>query len=243
MEILAIIPARKNSKGISLKNIQKLNGTPLLEYTIKAAKNSKKISRIILTTDSEEFADIGKKLKVEVPFIRPKKLATDNASSLDVVNHVLTFLKKNENYQPDIILILQVTSPLRTSLTIDKSINLLKKTNSTSVLGVSEIKQNPSLAFILQNNNFLKPFNKNFKSFKQRQKLPKFYYPTGSIYTFWRKTLETSGNFYGSKINSLIIPNEESIDVDDIFDLFICENILKNWKNYKKTFLKRSVKV
>ena len=158
MEILAIIPARKNSKGISLKNIQKLNGIPLLEYTIKAAKNSKKISRIILTTDSEEFADIGKKLKVEVPFIRPKKLATDNASSLDVVNHVLTFLKKNENYQPDIILILQVTSPLRTSLTIDKSINLLKKTNSTSDLGVSEIKQNPSLAFILQNNNFLKPF-------------------------------------------------------------------------------------
>ena len=92
MEILAIIPARKNSKGISLKNIQKLNGIPLLEYTIKAAKNSKKISRIILTTDSEEFADIGKKLKVEVPFIRPKKLATDNASSLDVVNHVLKFL-------------------------------------------------------------------------------------------------------------------------------------------------------
>ena len=201
------------------------------------------MDKVIVSTDCKDISKVAMQFGAEVPFIRPKKLATDNASSLDVVNHVLKFLKKNENYQPDIILILQVTSPLRTSLTIDKSINLLKKTNSTSVLGVSEIKQNPSLAFILQNNNFLKPFNKNFKSFKQRQKLPKFYYPTGSIYTFWRKTLETSGNFYGSTIKSLIIPNEESIDVDDIFDLFICENILKNWKNYKKTFLKRSVKV
>ena len=124
-----------------------------------------------------------------------------------------------------------------------KKIFRLKKRPTNNPLIVHYLNLNLLKKDCLINNNFLKPFNKNFKSFKQRQKLPKFYYPTGSIYTFWRKTLETSGNFYGSKIKSLIIPNEESIDVDDIFDLFICENILKNWKNYKKTFLKRSVKV
>ena len=242
MEVLAIIPARGNSKGIPLKNIQKLNGVSLLERTIKTAKKSKKISRIILSTDNDEIAKIGKNSKIEVPFMRPKKFAKNNSSSLDVIYHALEFLKTTENYEPDIILILQVTSPLRLVSSIDKSIKLLQTSNVTSVLGVSPIKQNPSIAFTI-NDNFLKPFDKNYKKFFQRQTLPKFYYPSGSIYTFWRKTLETYGNFYGPKIKPLIVSKEESIDIDDIFDLFMCENILKNWKKYKQNFLKKGVKI
>jgi CMP-N-acetylneuraminic acid synthetase len=242
MEVLAIIPARGNSKGIPLKNIQKLNGISLLERTIKTAKNSKKISRIILSTDNDKIAKIGKKLKIEVPFMRPKKFAKHNSSSLDVIYHTLKFLKTSENYEPDIILILQVTSPLRLVSSIDKSIKLLQTSNATSVLGVSLIKQNPSIAFTI-NNNFLKPFEKNHKNFFQRQTLPKFYYPSGSIYTFWKKTLENFGNYYGPKIKPLIVSKEESIDIDDIFDLFMCESILKNWKKYKQNFSKKGVKI
>ena len=242
MEILGIIPVRKNSRGIPLKNIQKINGIPLVEHTIRTAKKTTKISRLILSTDSEEIAKIAQKLGIEVPFLRPKKYSTTNSPTSDVIFHALDYLKKKENYEPDIITILQATSPLRQPSTIDKSVRLLVNSNATSILGVSQMKQNPFLAFTLGSNKFLKPHMKNFQKFFQRQKFPKFYYPSGSIYTFWKKTLEEYGNIYGPKIKPLVVSKEESIDIDDILDLFISENILKNWKSYKKNFLKKGVK-
>ena len=242
MEILGIIPARANSKGIPQKNLQKINGISLVENTIKIAKKSKKISRLILTTDSEKIAKIGKKLQVDVPFIRPKKLSTSNSSSLDVIIHTLDFLKKTESYEPDIVLFLQVTSPLRQLKSIDSSIIQLQKFNATSVLGVSQMKQNPSIAFKIDKNKYLQPYQKTFHNFSQRQKFPKFYYPSGSIYTFWKKTLESYGNIYGPRIKPLVVSKEESIDIDDIFDLFVCENVMKNWNKYKKKFSNKGVK-
>ena len=242
MEILGIIPVRKNSRGIPLKNIQKINGIPLVEQTIRTAKKTTKNSRLILSTDSEEIAKIAQKLGIEVPFLRPKKYSKNNSPTSDVIFHALDYLKKTENYEPDIITILQATSPLRQPSTIDKSVRLLVNSNATSILGVSQMKQNPFLAFTLGSNKFLKPHMKNFQKFFQRQKFPKFYYPSGSIYTFWKKTLEEYGNIYGPKIKPLVVSKEESIDIDDILDLFISENILKNWKSYKKNFLKKGVK-
>lgn len=243
MEILGIIPVRKNSRGIPLKNIQKINGLSLVEHTIRTAKKSTKISRLILSTDSNEIAKIAKKLKVEVPFLRPKKYSKNNSPTSDVILHALDYLKRKESYEPDIITILQVTSPLRQSSSIDKAIRLLVNSDASSILGVSQMKQNPFIAFTLGSNKFLKPHMKNFQKFFQRQKFPKFYYPSGSIYTFWKKTLEDHGNIYGPKIKPLIVSKEEGIDIDDVLDLFISENVLKNWNNYKKNFLKKGVKL
>ena len=242
MEILGIIPVRKNSRGIPLKNIQKINGIPLVEHTIRTAKKTTKISRLILSTDSEEIAKIAQKLGIEVPFLRPKKYSKNNSPTSDVIFHALDYLKKTENYEPDIITILQATSPLRQPSTIDKSVRLLVNSNATSILGVSQMKQNPFLAFTLGSNKFLKPHMKNFQKFFQRQKFPKFYYPSGSIYTFWKKTLEDYGDIYGPRIKSLVVSRDESIDIDDILDLFIAENVVKNWNSYKKKFLKKGVK-
>ena len=243
MEVLGIIPARMNSKGIREKNLQKLDGISLIEHTIKTAKKSKNISRLILSTDSPKMAKIGKQSGIEVPFLRPKKLSKSTSSTLDVIIHTLNFLKKTEGYEPDIILILQVTSPLRQLKSIDNSIIQLKKSNATSVLGVSKMKQNPFIAFTINKNNYLKPYQKSFKNFFQRQSFPYFYYPSGSIYTFWKKTLDKYGNYYGPRIKPLIVSKEESIDIDDIFDLFISENVIKNWNNYKTNFLKRGMRV
>ena len=122
MNILGIIPARGGSKGIPKKNLRKVCGIPLIEHTIKTAKKSKKINRLIVSTDSQEIIRFVKKLDVEVPFRRPTKYASDNSSTFDVINHALEFLKKTENYSPDIVIILQPTSPLRNALTIDKSV-------------------------------------------------------------------------------------------------------------------------
>ena len=96
------------------------------------------------------------------------------------------------------------------------------------------MKQNPFIAFTLNKNNHLIPYKKDFTNYFQRQKLPTFYYPSGSLYTFWTKTFLKYGNYYGKKIKPLLVSKEESIDVDDSFDLFLVQLILKNWNSYKK---------
>ena len=196
MEILGIITARGGSKGIRKKNLRKVSGIPLIEYTIKAAKKSKKITRLIESTDSQKIIKLAKKLKVEVPFRRPAKYSRDNSLSSDVINHALQFLKKDENYSPDIVIILQPTSPLRDPSNIDKSTELLINSKSSSVLGVFPMKQYPFKAFMLNKNKFLTPFKKQLNKYSQRQNIPLFYYPTGSLYTFWTKTFLNHGNIY-----------------------------------------------
>ncbi len=238
MNILGIIPARGGSKGIPKKNLRKVSGIPLIEYTIKGAKKSKKINKLIVSTDSPEIIKLAKKLHVEPPFRRPAKYATDSSSPFEVINHTLGFLEKNEHYSPDIVIILQPTSPLRNYLNIDKSIELLINSKSSSVIGVFPMKQNPFMALILNKNKFLTPYKKEFKKFSQRQKLTSFFYPTGSLYTFWTKTFLNYGNIYGNKIKSLEVSKEESIDVDEPFDLFLIQMILDNWNSYKKRFSK-----
>jgi len=227
MQILAIIPARGGSKGIPLKNIQKLNGIPLIGHTINAALKSTKINRIIVSTDNQKIKKIAEKFGAEVPFLRPKKFSTSKSQNIDVVKHTLSFLEKNENYIPEIILYLQPTTPLRTSVQIDKSINLLKKSKSTCVVGVSKIKTHPYRIF-WPKNGFLKPARSDFLNFFQRQMFPTCYYPTGAIYTFWHKTFKKYHNMYGPKIKPLISkPNDLNIDIDSILDLYICETMMK----------------
>ena len=228
MNILGIIPARSGSKGLKNKNISKLLGKPLIQYTIDAAKKSKYVNKIVVSTDSDKIGKLSKFLGAEVPFIRPKKYATDNSSTLDVVKHVVKTLKQKENYDADIITILQPTSPLRKSRTIDESIELLKSSQRyNSVLGVHLVKTHPYASFNLKK-GALKPFKNNFKKFYQRQTFPDLFFPTGSVYTFWRKTLEKYNSYLGPNIKPLIINDETIIDVDDKFDLFLCEMILKH---------------
>ncbi len=233
MEILAIIPARGGSKSIPLKNLQKINKKPLIDYTIETAKKSKYLDRIVVSTDHPKILNHCKKLGVDTPFLRPKKFSLDSSSTLDVVKHTLKFLSK-EKYFPDIIIILQPTNPFRKTTLIDQSVRLLKKSNATSVLGVSKITKHPYRAFWPQK-NFLQPLNSQFLQFHQRQKHPLCYYPTGEIYTFWRNTLGKYGNYYGPRIKPLISErNEINIDIDSSFDLFISEMKLKYWNSYKK---------
>ena len=120
LKILAIIPGRGGSKGISSKNIRSVGNIPLIAHTILSAKNSKNVNRIIVSTDSKKIATISKKFGAEIPFLRPKKFASDRSSTLDVVQHALGFLQKEENYTPDIITIMLPTSPFRPFNLIDK---------------------------------------------------------------------------------------------------------------------------
>ena len=235
MNILSIIPARAKSKGLPMKNIQQLGGKPLIEYSILSAKKSRFINKILVSTNSLKIAQISKLAGAEVPFLRDKKISQSSTPMLNVIKHSLRFLRLEQNYVPDIVLILQPTSPLRTARTIDRGIRLLKRSKATSVLSVAEVKTHPYASF-WYHSKYLKPFKPNFKKFYQRQKYPKLYYPTGSVYIFWNETLKKYNSIYGPKIKPLIVDDEISIDIDNDYDLFICEMTMQHWKKYRRKF-------
>ena len=234
-KILAIIPARGGSKGIRRKNLQKLSGKPLIVHTIIAAKKTKSINKIIVSTDDKEIGKISKNNGAEVPFLRPKQISKDTSSIIEVIKHALKFLQENQSYVPDIIILLQPTSPLRTSQLITKTINTLKKSKATSVITVSKITKHPYASYWLKN-DFLKPFEKNFTKYSRRQEFPDLFFPTGAVYTFWYDTLKKFNSLHGPKIKPIVV-HDEDIDIDNLRDLFFAEMMLKNWKKYKKNLV------
>ena len=234
-KILAIIPARGGSKGIRRKNLQKLSGKPLIVHTIIAAKKTKSINKIIVSTDDKEIEKISKNNGAEVPFLRPKQISKDTSSTIEVIKHALKFLQENQSYVPDIIILLQPTSPLRTSQLITKTINTLKKSKATSVITVSKITKHPYASYWLKN-DFLKPFEKNFTKYSRRQEFPDLFFPTGAVYTFWYDTLKKFNSLHGPKIKPIVV-HDEDIDIDNLRDLFFAEMMLKNWKKYKKNLV------
>ncbi len=230
VNILGIIPARGGSKGLPGKNIKKLAGKPLIKFSIESAKQSR-INKILVTTDDKKIAKIAKSAGAEVPFLRPKSLSSDRSSIIEVVKHSLKFLKDKQSYIPDIIILLQPTSPLRNQNLIDKSISKLTRSNCTSVISVLKIKTHPYSAFWFKK-NYLKPFRKDYEKFERRQKIPSLYYPTGSVYTFWYDTLKKFNSMYGTRIKPII--EENQLDIDNNFDFFLAEMTLLKWKNSKK---------
>lgn len=243
MEVLALVLARGGSKGIPRKNLRKLGGKPLIKYSIDAAKKSKLVSRIIVSTDDEEIAKTSQKNGAEIPFIRPKKISGDNASQLDVVKHAISFLEINEKYMPDIITILHPTNPFRNGNLIDKSIRLLKKSNVDLVLGVSEVLTHPYRSF-WHKGKYLKQFSNDFHKYFQRQLFPKLYFPTGDIYTLKYSSLKKHGVIFGPKIFPLIQKNNQnSINIDTDYEMFVAEMTIKYWKTYHKKFNHESKKL
>jgi len=232
MEVLAIIPARGGSKGVKLKNLKKLGNKPLIEYSIKSAKIPI-INRIVVSTDNEKIAKFSKSLGIEIPFLRPRGISGDKATNFQVIKHTLNTLEKNEGYIPDVVVLLQPTSPLRPTNLIEKSIKLLIKTKATSVISVKQVKTHPFFSFSY-NKKFLHPIKDNFEQFKRRQSRPTLYFPTGSIYVFWSKTIKKYDSMYGPKTKPIIVNDEYwNMDLDSEFDFILCENLLLNHKKKK----------
>jgi CMP-N,N'-diacetyllegionaminic acid synthase len=232
MEILGIIPARAGSKGIKKKNTRKLNGNPLLQYSIDQALNSK-ISRVIVNTEDLYTASLSQSLGAEVPFLRPKKLAGDKTTTLSVIKNTISYFKK-QSYFPDIVIVLQPTNPFRPKNMIDESISLLKKTNASSVLAVKPVDDHPDI-MMKSTGKFLKPMSRNFLKNSRRQSRSPLFTPSGLLYTFWTKNLEKYGDQFGPKIYPYLVNDSSlNIDIDMPFDFFIAEMTAKYWKKCQK---------
>ncbi len=228
-EILGIIPARGNSKGVPRKNISFLGGIPLIQYTINAAVNSKLITRLILSSDDQEIMTYCQKQKVDVPFIRPQNLAEDDTSMLAVIKHAALFLKEKEKYVPDLIILLQPTSPFRTTQHIDEALEALMASGADSVVSVVDVPHsfNPYSVMQLEGKH-LKPFLKFNETNNIRQKKPLFYGRNGpAVLAFTNECLCVKNSTYGEKILAYVMKKQESIDIDDEFDFNFAKYILE----------------
>lgn len=222
MNILSIIPARGGSKGIKLKNLVKLNQKPLLHYTITASLNSKIINKTIVTTDNMQIAKTALKLGAEV-ISRPKKLAMDSTPLEPVIEHTLTYLKKNKNYKPDIIVILQNTSPLRTAKHIDESLTLMRKGNFDSILSGFSIH-----TFLWKKTgNTIIPVDYNPKKRPNRQKMDEQLFENGAIFATKIKNFTKSKCRISGKIGFYMMSLENSYNVDSKTDLKLIRKFMK----------------
>lgn len=221
--MIALIPARGGSKGLPNKNIKLLLSKPMIAYSIDAALKSKFISEVYVSTDCEKIAEIAIKHGAKVPFLRPKKLASDDARAIDTYNYMLTKWADMGKKINDFI-ILQPTSPLRTSENIDEAIKLFKLKKADSV--ISYTKESHPITWhkkIDKDFKFINIFEENLDN---RQVNETTYYPNGSIYIF-NANLIRKGEYYSEKSFAYIMPKNKSIDIDYIEDFEYAEFLLQ----------------
>lgn len=225
-KILAIIPARAGSKGIKDKNIIDLNGKPLIAYSIEQGLESKYVDKVIVSTDGEQISKVAKRYGAEVPFVRPREIAGDEAKSIDVMMHCINFLKdKNEIY--DYVVLLQPTQPLRQVNHIDESIEKIVSEKSDALVSVSKVKDHPILMRTIDKRGELKNLL-NSSSTVRRQDMQEFYKVNGVIYI--NKLDEKFNKDTSLNDNKLayLMDEKYAVDIDSLMDLKIAKLYLEN---------------
>jgi N-acylneuraminate cytidylyltransferase/CMP-N,N'-diacetyllegionaminic acid synthase len=223
--MLAIIPARGGSKGVPGKNIKNLVDKPLICYTIKAAKESKFIDRVIISTDDEEIAEVAKKYGAEVPFMRPNELATDTAKAIDTYLYTINRLNENSTNLIEEFIVLQPTSPLRSAIDIDTAIEIFKKNKADSVISVVEAEHPPYWYKKITNEGILKDYFISNNSLN-RQEYDRTYLPNGAIFVFRYNILKETLNYYTDKTYPYVMPRDRSVDIDNFLDFKMAEFLI-----------------
>ncbi len=213
--VLGIVPARGGSKGIARKNIRLLGGRPLIAYTASAALTSACLSRVLLSTDAPEIAEIGKAVGLDVPFLRPAEFALDSTPMIDVVLHAIRWLQsRGDEY--DAICLLQPTSPLRSAHTIDRCISQLWERNVESVISIRPVPQdyNPHWVYFETPNGLLQLSTGDSEPIPGRQQLPPAYHRDGSVFAAKTQAVVAHGSLYGKRTVGVVSPEQEAFDLD-----------------------------
>lgn len=220
--VLAMIPARGGSKGIPRKNIKSLAGKPLIAWTIEAARASRYIDRLILSSDDDEIMAVAREYGCEVPFVRPPELARDETAGIEPVLHAMTMLPGF-----DYLIMLQPTSPLRTSEDIDAIIELCHQHGAASAVSVTEADHSPYWMYRTDTEGRLQPLLDQADRPARRQDLPDIYILNGALYIATCQELYTSRTFVNNRTVAYIMPRERSLDIDTPLDLTLCELLLQ----------------
>lgn len=243
-QVLAVIPARSGSKGLPGKNTRPLAGKPLLAWTVEKALKSRHISRVICSTNSEEYAEIARSYGAELPFLRPEALASDTATDIEVMTHAVQWLEQHEGYRPDLVLRLQPTNPTFPLQKIDEGIALLLENKEADSL--RPITPSPKHPFkmwkMTRDGGFIEPlFDKTITGFDEpfnrgRQELPPAFVQVGAMEVLRYETLMQKKSMAGDKILSLMIDDPlMTINIDTDLDFLVAEiamhHILSNSNN------------
>jgi CMP-N,N'-diacetyllegionaminic acid synthase len=220
MKILAIIPARGGSKRVKRKNIRKINNKPLIAYTIEAAQKSKKISRIVVSTDDLEIAKVSEEFGIKVPFMRPPEFSTDRSNSADLVLHSLEECRRIYNEEYDYIVLLQPTSPFRTSFHIEEAIKMLvNNPNADSLISVNESGHfHPEYLYFSNDEILFRPLIEN-REIKSYQEMKKSYIRNGAIYIVKRTYFEKNKSLISKNNLAIQLDEHSSINIDTEIDL------------------------
>lgn len=231
MKILGLIPARGGSERVKNKNIRLLGNKPLLAYTIEAALQSKRLDKIVVTTNSQEIASIAKEFGAEVPFLRPDDISLSHSTELQFHLHALAELKANQKYTPDIIVNLYPTCPFRRATSIDAAIEkIVQNPQADSLRSVTLCTEHPYKMWKI-NKNYLERFI-NINSIESQtlsyQLLPTVYIQNACIYISRLTTILEKNSTIGDKVIAFIMDEFESIDINNELDFILAETIIKS---------------
>lgn len=225
--ILAIITARGGSKGVYRKNLRELAGKPLLVWSIEAALSAKHTMRIFVSTDDPEIAAASRLAGAEAPFLRPDELSSDSATSEAAVLHALDWLNEHEQYTPFLIVLLQPTSPFRSSLDIDSALELQMKTNADAVVSVAENLRPVQWLRRIDNQGRIKDVFPA-ENIARRQDAEKLYQVNGAVYVIKAEVLRRENSFYPSDSLAYVMPSERSLDIDSELDFLIADLLMRH---------------
>lgn len=229
MKIMAFIPARGGSKGIPRKNLALLNGKPLIQYTLEAAQKSKKVDEIFISTEDSEIIALCRPLGFEFPYIRPEELATDTASLVDVIIHALDWKKKNKNEIPDAVVLLQPTSPLRSTEDIDGAIEqfIIKKVDT--LIGVHAMIEHPYECIRLVGNSWSYLARPSREVYRRQDYRENFYFINGAIYIVKTDFLMKEKKLIVEGVSDIYFMSPaHGIDIDHSFQLKLAEFFMGN---------------
>ena len=245
MEILGVIPARGGSKGLRRKNLAPLGGRPLIAHTCDAARGSRALTRVIVSTDDDEVAGEALKLGIEVPFLRPQALAGDDTPMIDVLVDLLSTLAGRESYRPDAVVLLQPTSPFRRAGHIDAAVDAFLVSSADSVVSVVPVPHQftPSSLMTLEGDRLVFPGGpaafaeatapgdgpplRGGPNPLRRQDKPQLFARNGPAVVVVRaRVLLEQRALYGADTRALVMSREDSLDIDDAFDLELAELLL-----------------
>ncbi len=229
-KILAVIPARGGSKGLPGKNIKPLCGKPLIAWSIEAGLNSEYIDEVMVTTDSENIVDVAKGYGAHVPFIRPEYLATDTATTFDVVKHAIEFYQTELNQYFDYVVLLEPTSPLRRSTDIDQAFELMVSQEHKALVGVCQAEAiHPD--FMVEKNagtGCLVPYTDNAFKVLRRQDVKPLYFFEGSVYISEIDLFLKRRGFYHNQTMGYEVEKWQSLEIDDMDDFVMVEAMMKH---------------
>ena len=225
--VLGLIPARGGSKGVPRKNIRPLLGKPLLQYTAESARTARRLSRLVLTTDDPEIAEVGRRCGLEVPFLRPAELSADDTPTFPVVQHALRWLlESGDSY--DAVCILQPTCPIRPPGLIDACIERLEETGADSIVTVLPVPSahNPHWVYFQNGNGLLRLSTGERTPIASRQDLPPAFHREGSVYVTIGRAILEGNSLLGHQLVGYPLDPSGTVNIDDFDDWARAEQLL-----------------